>query len=173
MNDFLRKIKLIDSFDIELPMSKNEFITKLKNQVEPGNTGVFSGVFEVFFSSKKDYIGEVNHSDFKIRRRRRFFEMNKTKAVASGNIKEEFDSIKIATEITGYSNVLLIFLGFILIFYLFFIPVVIVNDDIPLFILIFILLHGLLMVGIPYFMIRKGVENMKRGIERDFFYFTK
>ena len=44
MKEFLRKIKLIDSFKLQLPIEKSRFIENLKASVDEGDTGYFSGV---------------------------------------------------------------------------------------------------------------------------------
>ena len=85
MNEFLKKIKLIQVLTIEIEISKSEFVSKLKEQVDEGSTGIFSNPFEVFSSSKNEYKGSVRFDGFEIKRRKKLFDMNINLSVASGN----------------------------------------------------------------------------------------
>ena len=165
---------LIDSFSTTVNASKSEFTSALRNNVDEADIdGFFSGAFEAFTSSKNRYKGSVNHNGFKIRKRRRFFEKNVGKTIASGDLREQGESLVIHTKINGWSNHTIFFFGFISIFYL----IVIVasfgfmfsgDSEFPIFAPIFILVHAAFMYGIPYFIMRRSVRRLKEDLEREF-----
>jgi hypothetical protein len=85
VKEFLKKIKLIQFFTTEIEISKNEFVSKFKEQVDEGSTGIFSNPFEVFSSSKNEYKGSLRFDGFIIKRKKKLFAMNINLAVVSGN----------------------------------------------------------------------------------------
>lgn len=169
MRGILEKLKLIDSVVIELPINKAEFIELLKNNID----GKQSDFFDVFSSSKNEYKGVVTADGFELRKKRRLFEMNMNAAKAVGVFEEEEDGrLIIDTEINGFQGqVKLMYSGFI-IFYIVFISVFLFagDDNMPLFVLPFILFHASFMLGIPYFFIRRSVRRLKYDLERDLYY---
>jgi len=64
VKEFLKKIRLIDYLVIDLDITKNEFITKLKENVDEGSTGFMSDSFDMFSSSKNEYKGHVGFAKF-------------------------------------------------------------------------------------------------------------
>jgi len=169
LKNFLRKIKVLDSFELELPISKNEFITIFKGQVNPGSTNLFSHFFEIFSSNKKKYVGKVNSGDFEIRRRRTIYSGNRGHILASGRIKEEDKGIKITTEINGFPNSIKILMSLTLAIYSGFTIPFIVNDFFSLS-TIFILLLFIILVASPVYVARWGVAELKSDLEREFFF---
>ncbi|WP_299122730.1 hypothetical protein [uncultured Winogradskyella sp.] len=174
MENFLRKIKLIDSFSTTLNTSKSDFTSALRNHVDEAEIdSFFSGVFEMFSSSENKFKGLVSHSGFKIRKRRRFFERNFGKAIAKGNLREQGDKLVINTEINAFNNYMIFMFGALIVFYLVFFIIVFgsifsENSELPVFVPIFVLVHAVFMFGIPYFIMRKGVRRMKQDLEREF-----
>ncbi|SDI45981.1 hypothetical protein [Winogradskyella thalassocola] len=176
MEDFLRRIKLIDTFSTTLNVSRSEFISALRNNVDEADIdSIFSGAFEVFTSSKNLYKGNVNHNGFRIRKRKRFFEKNIGKTIATGNLREQGETLFINTQIKGWNNSMFLFYGFLSVFYLIFIVGSFANifssdSAFPIFVPIFILIHALFMFGIPYFMMRRSVKRLKEDLDREFHY---
>ena len=77
MNEFLKKIGLFDSFRLELPMDKSDFVkTSIKNLDESG-----LGLFEEFSSSKKAYRGTVENDGFELKRKRKFMTMTTSPSI--------------------------------------------------------------------------------------------
>ena len=153
-------------------MEKNDFVTRFKGHVDKGGIGPFDGIFDPFSSSKNDYRGSVDLNGFKIKRRRKFFDRNKFMVIASGTYRQRLDKLEIVTEVDGLNRLVIPVFVIVLLFYIFFISAfsfAATQGDANFFsFLPFILLHGLLMIGIPYFMIRKSVQNMIRDLEKDF-----
>ena len=174
MENFLKKIKLIDSFSTTINTSKSVFTSALRNHVDEADIdGLFSGAFDAFTSSKNLYKGSVNHNGFRIRKRRRLFDRNFSKALAIGELKEQGDTLRINTKINAWSNYMFPFFGFASIFYLIFFSVMIGqgfsgDSGISFVASFFVLIHAGFMFGIPYFMMRRSVKIMKEDLEREF-----
>ena len=131
----------------------------------------------MFSSSKTEYKGHVGFDNFKIKRKRKFFDMNMNFAVAQGTYKQKENILIIEAEINGFSGMMIPFYVFGIIFYSIFIVTFILAENIGgggmAFVLPFILLHATLMFGLPYFVMRRSTYRMKHELEREFYYMTK
>lgn len=177
MKEFLKKIKLIDFLHTELEISKNEFVSNLKAQVDEGSTSLIFGSFDMFSSGKNQYRGEVHDNGFKIKRKKKAFDMNVNLAVASGKILQKDDRLIINTEINGFNDFMVPFYIICIVIYGLFLSVPFEADNEgspgPGFILPFMSVHAIFMMGIPYFIMRRSVKRLKYDLEREFFYLTK
>lgn len=173
MKDFLKKIKLIDTFSISLDVSKQKFVSELSRVTEYSELGVFSNIFEAFDSSNKEFKGKVSSSGFKIRRKFKMFDNKNTAAIAEGIFKEKDDKLIIEATINGFNNFFYFFYGFLILFYTIFIIGFTFGEGDQTFFFPFILFHGLAMFFIPYFVIRRSVNRLKYELEREFFFLTK
>lgn len=176
MKSLLEKLRLVDYLTTEIPIEKKVFIDKLTRNVDQGDIGMFLSAFEAFSSSKNEYKGTVTLDSFKIRRRRRFFDMAISLAVAEGRFRQKDNILVIESTIRGFSKIFIPFLLFIALFYVAFIISFIASDtpeNMEWFFIPFILIHAAMMLGIPYYMMRRGVSRMKYELERDFYYLTK
>lgn len=177
MKDFLKKIKVLDTLTTELEIDKNTFVSKLKEHVDQGSTGLLTNPFEVFSSSKNEFKGHVDHNGFKIKRRKRMFDTNSNFAVAEGKFSQKYDTLIIETEINAFSNWVFFFFFLLIVFYLFFFGSFFFvgegNFGFPVYVLPFLIIHGLFMIGVPYFLMRRSTKKMKRELEREFYYMTK
>lgn len=174
MEEFLKKIKLLDEFNISLNIDKNKFSSEFRNQVEEKDIdGLFSSAFEVFSSNKKKYKGFVNFNEFKIRKKRSFGNRKFGNIKAKGRFIQNGEKLKISTEIRGWNNFMLIYFGVILVFYVVFLSFFLIGFDSSsnisfYFFIPFIAIHALLMFGLPIYQIRKGVASLKQDLEREF-----
>jgi hypothetical protein len=169
-------LKLIDYLTINLPISKAKFIERLLLITDQGDTGYFSGLSDLFSSSKNEFKGEIKSDGFKLRRRTRLFDTSVNTAVANGKFIEKEDQLAIKTEIKSFNNFYIIYYVFLILFYSIFIVAFSFSDSessLRLIIIPFILLHGAFMSLIPYFMMRRSVKKLKYELEREFFYLTK
>lgn len=175
MDSFLRKYKLIDSLSLKLNCDKTTFIEKFKENVEPSDFS-FSP-FEAFSSGSQLYKGNIQNATFKIQKKQQLFNSRKQSAIATGKITEGINDIKINIEINGITKAIKIFFAFIICFYLlFFLSIGFLSFSDSSFSLIafpFLLFHFALMTGIPFFMIRASVKNLKQEIEREFHFWIK
>jgi len=171
MKSLLRKIKLIDDFNVELNISKLDFYSKLRDQVDVSSLGLFSDMGDLFSSSKNEYKGTVDYDGFKLKRKRRFFDTKMNMATLTGTYRQVSDKLIVESHINGFANVMIVFFVFALLFYSVFIGVFIfggIGEETSFFVLPFILMHALFMFGIPYFIMRKSVKRFKYDIEREF-----
>ena len=175
MDEFLKKIKLIDTLTIDLPISRNDFVNKMDAIVEEGSTGLFSSPFEMFSSSKKDFKGTVNYEGFKIKKRKKLFDRGFNVAIAEGTYTVQNEKLLIETEINGFNTFGIPFYIVIIIAYLiflFFITSTGPNESLSS-ILPILLIHGIAMVLMPYFMMKKSVTQLKHELERELYFLTK
>lgn len=179
MTNLLQKLKLIETIQFQLNTSKEEFIKSFKNNVDESDLGFSDSFFEALTSSKNEYKGTIDRHSFKIRRRRKFFDTNRNMfALAQGEFSEKESQLDLKIEIIGFHKSMKFFYGFILVFYVIFLLGFIFSfstneDSIPLIVLPFLLLHAVFMMGIPYFLMRRSVQNMKYELERDFHFWIK
>jgi len=174
MNNFLRKINLVEDYNFELPTSKTDFISKFRRNVENSNLGFdfFEG-FEALSSSNYEYKGYINEREFEIKRKRKLFEPNQSFATAKGTYKEVNEKLQLAIEINAFSNIMYFFLGIVALFYLFFVSVILFGDnEIPSFVILFLFIHAAFMIGIPYFVMRRSINKIRYNLERDFYYWV-
>ena len=171
MDNFLRKINLVKDITIQLPVSKIDFIQKFRNNVDESDLGFVP--FEVFQSSRNEYKGNIDGSAFELKKRRRLFDTNYSFAKVTGSLIEKDDKLIIDAEILGFKKRMIIFFAFIIFFYLIaFAGMMLGSDDIPFFVLPFLLIHMSIILGIPYFVIRRSVNRMVYDLERDFHYWV-
>jgi hypothetical protein len=177
MKRFLEKLRLIEYLTTELEIQKSDFLKNFKHHVDEGDIGYFSGAFDAFSSSKNEYKGHVGNENFKIRRRRKFFDTNMNLATAKGIYRQKGNNLIIETEINGFSGMMIPMYIFLIIFYSIFIFGFFMADNIEggdqVFVGPFIFIHALFMFGIPYFIMRRSVHRLKHELEREFYYMTK
>jgi len=175
MKTWRDKLGLRDHFALELDMTKSDFVNRLQKIVDHGSTGMFSNSFEALSSSKNIYKGEVSSSGFNIRRRRRLFEFNQGAAIAVGSISQSNEKVVIDTEINGFQKKHIFFFVILILLYTIFMGLILFlpsdgDENFPIFILPFILLHGAFMIFLPYMMMKKSVARTKYDLEREFFF---
>ena len=164
MKEFLKKINLIDHLTTELPISKISFADRLHAIVDEGSMGFFSNPFEAFSSSKNEFKGNVNYDGFTIKRRRKFFDTSANFAIATGTFSEQNGKLFVETEINGFGKFFILFYIIIILSYSAISLSILLNsnnNEEPFFVLPFLLLHALLMCGIPYFLMRRSVKRLK------------
>jgi len=173
MNDFLRKIHLVKDISIQLPVSKIDFIQKFRNNVDQSDLSFVP--FEVFQSSRNEYKGYISNNYFELRKRRKLFDTNYSFAKVSATFNEDNNNLNINAEINGFRQRMFFFLGIAILFYSIFFFAVLFSPDnntLPFFMLPFLLFHMSLMLGIPYFVIRRSVKRMIYDLERDLHYWV-
>jgi len=176
MNNFLRKLKLADSLTTELEITKQEFVTRLKENVDEGTTDAFSDMFDIFTSSKNEYKGRVGLDHFEIKRRAKFFDSSMNLAVAKGTYRQKDQILIIDTEINSFVSFMWLFLiGITFIYSIFFLTMLTsyIQDDESLLGFPFLIFHATFMYGIPYFIMRRSTSRLKYDLEREFHYLTK
>ena len=174
MKELLKNLKLVEDFSTELSIQKTDFVSKFKQQVEEDDFGFFSDTTDLFCSSKKEYRGQINNSKFKIRKRRKLFDFYPNRSVAKGTFLQQGDALLISTEVSGFSGKMIPFYIFCILFYIVSFNFLFLRDTgMELVFLAVILFHAVMMLGLPYVYMRRGVQKMRRELEREFFFLTK
>ena len=178
MKNFLKRVQLLVQLTTELDgIHKNEFVDRLKKEVDPSDLGIFEDMFDGFSSSKNEYKGRVSYEGFKIKRKKRFFDMNMNLSIASGSFTQKEDKLIITTEINGFRKSMIPFYVFVIFIYIVtfitFLFTMEAGNGISFIVLPFILVHAALMMGIPYLFMRRSTSRMKRELEREFHYIAK
>lgn len=178
MKEFLKRVKLNADLTTELEIQKSDFVNKLQQCVDDGEIGYLSCTFDVFSSSNNEFKGKVNIEGFSIKRKKRFFDMHTSIAIATGTYTQKDKMLIIDTEITGFYGIMIFFfICLILIYIILIISFATANEiggNMPRFLAIpFILFHATLAMGIPYVIMRKSTRKLKWDMERELFYVTK
>lgn len=176
METYLRKYGLIDNITLTLKTDKQTFARKLANNVDVGSIGTFSSAFEGWESSNNDYKGQVTNNGFTIRRRKTFFQtQGVSMPIINGVFKENREELIIEAEIKSHTKFLVPALIIGLLFYLVFISIFSLSvaqgeNDFLWFVIPVVLIHMSLMLGLPYFIMKRGVSRAKKDLKRDLFY---
>jgi hypothetical protein len=174
MRELLIRLKLIELFTTTLDISKINFVNRLSEITDRGDTGLFSDTFDIFSSSKNEFKGEVTFDNFKIKKRSKFFNRNMGYAVANGTFSEQDGKLVVETEISGFTNYFIFFYAFLIFTCSIFIVVLLLTfNKPPFFVLPSLLLHFAFMFLVPYLLVRRSVKQLKYDLEREFFYLTK
>jgi len=177
MKEFLTRIKLVLNFSTELEIRKTEFVQKLRDSVDEGSTSFFMESFDIFSSSKNEYKGMVNDDGFKIKRKRKLFDVGSSMAIAKGAYYQNGNKLIIKTEVKGFHGMMIPFYIFFSLFYIaFFISFFTLGETGGYgsgLMIIFLILHASFMMGLPYFIMRRSTNRLKHELEREFFYLTK
>lgn len=178
MDNFLRKIKLLDHITIELNTHKTDFIKNFRDQVDDSDLSLSDSFFETLISSDNYYKGNIDDRVFRLRRRRKLFDTNSNFAISEGKMIEKSDKLILETDIKGFHTFMKLFYFFLIGIYSLVIIGLLLSfyngkNTIPLFILPFLGIHALFMLGIPYFIMRRSVSRMKYELERDFNFWMK
>lgn len=178
-NAWLERWKIIDSLRMELELSKGVFVSRLQEIVEPGSINTALHSFEIFSRDQRPYKGQVDLNGFKIRKKRRMFDFNHSLSVAEGTFDQERDRLVIQAKIDGFKPLYLFYYFLLIFIYGWVLGSILltnarsVEPDTPGFVVLLIVLHALFMFTIPYFIMRYGTRQLKRELEREFFFLTK
>ena len=168
MKRIFKKLKLIDSFITNLPLSKQDFVERLSAITEDGNTGFSFGRLEHFSSAEYEYVGKVNFDGFKIRRRLRFLGYrDDSNIIAKGRIIENNEYLIVETEINSLGSCNIFFLALsILLFAFIFITIKMSADPVAFNGTIFFV--GL-WVSILYLNMRASVKKFNTTLKENCF----
>lgn len=172
MNDFLRRIGLVQDFQLTMNVSKSDFIRALiANLDEPQ-----ADFFDVFSRSKALYKGKVQNDQFTMKRKRRFLDSHFRSAKVTGNITTKNDTLILDIQISGFHKMFLALAALLVVFYSFAFSAMFVSNssEVPkTFVTLFILAHATIMLAIPYFMMKRSIKTTREDLEREFFYMVK
>jgi len=172
LKEFLKKIKLIIDFSYEVSMEKEEFRTRLKNNLGKQRLSIYLDLFDFFTPSKNDLIGYIKADEFKIRKKKKLFRFDFLidYAIANGRFNQEKDKIVIETQVNGFHYGMIPLYLLTILFYSF-IMFAIFNtsglEDKGLTLIFFVFI-GLLVFGFSYFMMVKSTKRLKKMLETEF-----
>lgn len=174
MTEFLKHIKLIDTFIIELPIDIKELVKKIQNFIDDDNYDILEG----FRNTEKKFKGKINKKGFRIRKKLSYSNNTKVNAIANGKFKEQNGKTKIEIEIIGFDTFFKIFYCILIFFWGVFIFAILkhlINEKLnPLEIGIPVMFLFILSFTIlPYFQMKRSVKKMRYDLEREFYYLTK
>lgn len=176
MKEPLKRLKLIDHFRLELDISKNEFVNKFNANTDREKASLFKRMFEPLSSSKKEYIGRSSENGFQIRRRKRFFEITASLAVAVGSYRQKGQNLVIEVEVSSFSGIIKMFLIAVVFIYLlgfgWIATIGVLQEQMTFMVVVlpFILLHAVVMLGVPYLLMKRSTSRMKYDLERELHY---
>ncbi|MBC8756241.1 hypothetical protein H2O64_16315 [Kordia sp. YSTF-M3] len=173
MEDFLERIQLVQRKQIKLPVDKSEFIKAFRQNVDEGEIGMFSGMFEAFTTSKNRFKGNISNNDFEIRRRKVLFQRNQLFARIKGTFRQQADHVVVDLTINGFSKMIIPFYVLTIAFYIFFITTISNGLELLSPFFLFMVIHAILMFAIPYFVMRRSVKSTAADIEKELFFMTR
>ncbi len=161
MKRLLRYIGAISVLNLELNTSKADFIQALETRVDDHQ----ADWVDLVDTGKNRFKGIINSSGFVIRKKRSFFGTNPNPTKVKGVVDEKNGKLLIELEINGWSNQLKILYSFLLLFYPFFLTYFLLEEmHLSAYL---ITLQGCMMFGMPYLMMRRGVNLTKNRIMRE------
>ncbi len=168
VDSFLRKIKLIEQFSIVIPLSSVDLVEKWKAVLFKDKSGFFGDKF----SSKSQFVAQIDLQGFKCRKDFRSMNKDKVSVSANGYFTDLVNKTKIDIEINGLDLMTKIFFSFIVVFFamLFFskfksdFKVNNPNSEYALPLSLFFLI---LFIIFGYYMMRKSMKIMKYDLERE------
>jgi hypothetical protein len=179
IHKILEKYNLIRTFETELNVEKELFISEFKQMTEKGYYSPILAIFDVFSSRTKKYVGDIYDNRFQIRERYNFENfggINISKVKAEYITKENI--LKVKTQILGMEFILFLFIGIVFILYSLIMFVAILELLLMLFssdakyIDSSMLLGPLILTVFAYFLTylpyrigKKNVAEMKNNIE--------
>ncbi len=118
INKILEKYNLIKTFETKLNVEKNVFVNEFKQMTEKGYYSPILGIFDVFSSRTKKYVGDINNNKFQIRER---YDFESFGGINTSKVKAEYNSekniLKIKTEIFGMEIIPFLIIGIVFIIY--------------------------------------------------------
>lgn len=176
VSDWRVRIGWRDALNMQLNLSAFDFEQKLQLLVDTEQKRKRIRPLFKKDDSGKIYFGRISEGTFSFQQRRRFADAYQNFSKVNGTFHEEDGKVNISMSVFYGSKWMLLFLLLLLCFYCAIIGVVIYNTTdpiLPLFVVPFLLLHGVFMVGIIYFSIRRNVKRMTYILERELFFLTK
>lgn len=169
LEKILEKLELKREVIIDLDITKENFISGLEKQMKSElESPLFSGL-ELFSSDNQPFIGGFNQGGFTLRSKRIAGKRLRHVPVAKGIIDENENGLSVSIEINAFRGIYSFFLMLLPIFYilvfLFCLYIAIFKLDSSAFVsLIFILLHGAFMIGIPIYWLSKAARILDQNL---------
>ena len=173
MKEFLEKIGLIDHFTTIIEVEKDAFISKFEGNVKEARIGMFSeNPFDVFSSDKATYKGHVGFDGFRIKRRRKIFDIKSSfPIIAEGSFVQKGKMLIIETRINGIPLFFQLIYGLMILMFIICVTTMLMQHRSLSELLSLLIIPTV--IGVNCFMLKKAVRNLKKGLEKDFFDWSK
>ena len=178
INSLLRKVKLIENFNIETPLLTTDLVKRMDIILHKDKSSFFVGDY----SSKSQFVGNVDVEGFEIRKSLINLGSDKVLVKAFGSFLDLKDKTKVNIEIIGFDPFMKFFYGglsFFLILILSAFLLSIFNSDFknnipnPEYAFLINLLLLIILFLYTYYLMRKSMKNMRHDLERELHYLTK
>ena len=173
MKEFLEKMGLIDHCTTIIEVEKDTFISKFEGNVKEARIDVFpENPFDVFSSDKAKYRGHVGFDGFSIKRRRKLLNIQSGyPIIAEGVFSQSGKTLIIETEINGIPLFFQLIYGLMILMFIIGFTALL-RRHVGLSELLSLLIIPTV-IGVQCFMLKKAVRNLKKGLEKDFFDWSK
>jgi hypothetical protein len=169
MKSLIEKIGLLESSEIELNISKKEFVKKILERIE-SKDHYFFGIPN---TNKPFYKGKIENDSFELKKKRNLLNSHLDITKISGQFCENNNKLIITSRIRIYN--LQVWIGFVMIFFVYLICFIsIISGNILvfenlLFDILFLFGHFILVLGLPYLIIRRIVRQAKSEFDKDLY----
>ncbi|MCA8829912.1 hypothetical protein [Hymenobacter pini] len=174
MKDLLRRVQLITPLVFDFPISKDEFLQRLKPHVAPPHINPFGRLGRIFSPTIAPYSGTIQPNFIRIKPRT---DGNQAfLPTIEANLLQTESGVRLEGELNGASFFVLAPACFYLFFVLFALISLISRSKglVNLSILLLIMsVQGIFFVGIPYFRARRSMQEVAYNLERDLYYFVE
>ena len=171
MNEFLRKIGLLDSFQIELSMDKSDFAKILIANLDESGPDLF----EEFSADNKAYKGTMKNDKFKIRRKRKY-DLKTTSPSISGTLQQAGNKLIIDGVLDGFSGWMIPPYIIMIVVYLSALSFFLfgdISEDARGIALLVISIHAVFLFGGSYRRMKRSMRATKYDFERDLHFMMK
>ena len=176
--EILKKLKLIQSVELKLKISKTKFIQNLKDNVDREDVNFLTYLLEPFSGGTCKYKGKVGHKGFILKKRSRLFDLGKNISVIEGTCKQKGKSLRVAIQIDGFRGGMKLYYALLSLIFLWYsannLSSMIDGESDELTITIIILiLQMIFLFGMPYLIMRRSIRYVKREILDDLSHLSK
>ncbi|MBK6950583.1 MAG: hypothetical protein IPH24_00685 [Crocinitomicaceae bacterium] len=170
MSNWLDKLGLSEDLSLKYYVRHEDFVEQMQKFTD-SDQGLFSGAFDAFSSSKVDYRGTINISEFSIRKKKRLFDSLSGIPLISGTIQNEKNGTRLLVNVCAFTGILKYMFWLLCSIYIaaaIFLAFSGLAAKFGFMPFVFLLLHAILMFGVFYFMLRRSVSKVSENLDRDF-----
>jgi hypothetical protein len=176
MKELFRRVRLITPILLNFPIDKDQFVQRLQPHVAPAHLNPFGRLGTVFSLTAAPYTGVVTADSVRIKPR-----VSGNQAflpIIQADLLPEQSGTRLEGELNGVSFFVIAPTLFYSAFLLFSLAVLVSKAGQMSFfavvMLLFVLVFtGAFLIGLPYFMARRRMQQAAYELERDLFYFVE
>lgn len=167
--NFFKRIGLTGYVQVNFQVPAHDFASAFQKVVLPGKVDVMANMTESWKKGDEVLSGKVTPTSFLVRRRKRVTNIQNSFAYAAGSITSTNEGVKVESTILPLPAIFVLFYGFMFVIYGLFAWHFLSGNNTKDFSPFFIF-HGLFMMIVPYFALRKHVERLERDLRRELYY---